>query len=356
MKGISIMKKRLRDYGIVIGSLQPGPLNIITDVKGVKVGHSTLSNGDIQTGVTAIIPHENNIFNNKVVAASYAMNGFGKTIGTLQIDELGTIETPILLTNTLSVGVAAHQLINYMLEQNEEIGNTTGTVNPVVGECNDMFLNNIREQVITEEHVKEALESVDTQFEEGSIGAGRGMKCFGLKGGVGSSSRILTYPHGTYTIGVLVVSNFGKIEQLRLNGMDVGTKIKAKLPAREEEGDKGSIMIIIATDLPVTSRQVRRIIKRASVGLSRTGSIMGTGSGDIFIGFSTANKMSHENKEKLLMIQAIHEEDIDLAFQGVAEATEEAILNSMLTSTTTVGRNGNVLYSLAEFMDEIIPK
>src|SRR5690606_6922350 len=269
------MQKRVRDYGIHIGTLPTGPLNKITDVKGVKVGHATISNGDIQTGVTAILPHEQNIFNNKVVAASYAMNGFGKTMGTLQIDELGTIETPILLTNTLSVGVVADSLIKYMLKQNKKIGDTTGTVNPVVGECNDMFLNNIRKQSITEEHVKMALKTATTDFEEGSIGAGMGMKCFGLKGGIGSSSRTLTYTHGTYTVGVLVLSNFGEIDQFCLNGKRVGSQITAKLPSTTTDGDKGSIMMITATDLPVTSRQLKRIIKRSSVGLSRTGSFIG---------------------------------------------------------------------------------
>ncbi|MFS0823987.1 P1 family peptidase [Bacillus sp. 1P02SD] len=348
------MQKRLRDYGIQIGTLPTGPFNKITDVKGVKVGHSTISNGDIQTGVTAIIPHEQNIFNNKVVAASYAMNGFGKTMGTLQIDELGTIETPILLTNTLSVGVAANHLIGYSLAQNKEIGDTTGTVNSVIGECNDMFLNNIRKQSITVEHVREAIETADTHFEEGSIGAGMGMKCFGLKGGIGSSSRVLTYPHGTYTLGVLVLSNFGEMDQFRFNGIHVGPLLKAMLPLKSPDGDKGSIMIIIATDLPVTSRQLKRIIKRASVGLSRTGSFIGNGSGDVFIGFSTANKISHENKGSLQKFEAVHEDDLDQAFLATADATEEAILQSLVTAKTTTGRNGNTLYSLAEYMDEIL--
>lgn len=348
------MQKRLRDYGIQIGTLPTGPLNKITDVKGVKVGHSTIANGDIQTGVTAIIPHDENIFNNKVVAASYAMNGFGKTMGTLQIDELGTIETPILLTNTLSVGQVANHLIDYSLAQNEEIGDTTGTVNPVVGECNDMFLNDIRTRSITKNHVREALETANIDFEEGGIGAGTGMRCFGLKGGIGSSSRILTYPHGKYTLGVLVLSNFGEIDQFRFNGIHVGPIIKAKLPEKRETGDKGSIMIIIATDLPVTSRQLKRMIKRASVGLSRTGSFIGNGSGDIFIGFSTAAKISHEKTANLVTFKAVHEDDLDQAFLATADATEEAILQSLLTAKTTTGRNGNTLYSLVEFMDELL--
>ncbi|WP_449539647.1 DmpA family aminopeptidase [Ferdinandcohnia sp. Marseille-Q9671] len=349
------MKKSLRDYGIQIGTLPTGPQNKITDVKGVRVGHSTIDNGDIQTGVTAIFPHGGNIFNNKVVGASYAMNGFGKTMGTIQIEELGTIETPILLTNTLCVGECASHLIDYMLEHNEEIGDSTGTVNAVVGECNDMYVNNIRKRSITKEHVREALEAADISFEEGSVGAGTGMKCFGLKGGIGSSSRVLTYPHGTYTLGVLVLSNFGEMEQFRLNGNLVGPMLKEKLGVREQDGDKGSIMVLVGTDLPVTSRQLKRIIKRASVGLSRTGSFIGNGSGDVFIGFSTATTISHENKGELLSLKVIHEEDMDHAFLAVADATEEAILQSMLHANTTITRNGSTLFSLADYMKVILP-
>lgn len=347
------MQKRLRDFGMKIGNLETGSLNKITDVPGVKVGHSTISSGDIQTGITAILPHSGNLFNNKVIGVSYAMNGFGKTIGTLQVNELGTIETPILLTNTLSVGVCATHLIDFMLEQNEHIGRTTGTVNPVIGECNDMFLNDIRTQSIKKEHVLEALRSADIDFKEGSIGAGRGMKCFGLKGGIGSSSRIVSYPHGTYTMGVLVLSNFGELDQFRMNGIHVGPLLKQKLTSISPEGDKGSIMIIVGTDLPVTSRQLQRIIKRAAVGLSRTGSFIGNGSGDVFIGFSTANSIPHDKQDTLLSIKAIHEEDIDQAFLAIADATEEAILNSILTAKTTVGREGNILHSLADYIGVI---
>ncbi|MFT4412273.1 P1 family peptidase [Fredinandcohnia humi] len=348
------MQKGLRDYDMRIGYLETGPKNLITDVQGVLVGHSTISEGSLQTGVTAILPHGGDIFNNKVIGASYAMNGFGKTIGTIQINELGTIETPILLTNTLSAGGCAHHLISYMLEQNEEIGTTTGTLNPVVGECNDMFLNDIRSQVVTRQHVLEALQSASTNFEQGSIGAGTGMRCFGLKGGIGSSSRILRYPHGTYTLGVLVLSNFGEIDQFRMNGLHAGPLIKRKHLYNQPKGDKGSIMVIVATDLPVTSRQLKRIIKRAAVGVSRTGSYIGNGSGDVFIGFSTANQIPHVKQNTLLSVKAIHEEDIDQAFLAVADATEEAILQSLLKSKTTVGRNGNVLYSLSDFMGKDI--
>ncbi|KIL44600.1 P1 family peptidase [Jeotgalibacillus soli] len=347
------MQKRIRDYGVEIGKLKTGVLNKITDVMGVSVGHATIDDGDLKTGVTAIHPHDRNLFKEKVIGAAYVMNGFGKTVGTIQIEELGTIETPILLTNTLSIGECTNSLLTYMIEQNEEIGNTTGTVNPIVGECNDMFLNNIRAQAVKKEHVYEALKTSDREFLEGAVGAGTGMKSFGLKGGIGSSSRILQYPHGTYMLGALVLSNFGEIHNFLLDGKRAGEKIQEKLLYNQAEGDKGSIIIVIATDLPVTSRQLKRIIKRASVGLSRTGSYIGNGSGDIFIGFSTANKISHDNPNQLVPSYAIHEEDIDQAFIAAAETTEEAILNSLITAETTTGRNGNTLYSLKDFMHDI---
>lgn len=346
------MKRRIRDYGIQIGKLKTGVLNKITDVKGVTVGHSTVSQGDIQTGVTAILPHQGNIFREKVIGAVNVINGFGKSIGTVQINELGTIETPILLTNTLSVGTAAESLIKYSLELNKEIGNTTGTVNPVVGECNDMYLNDIRQMVINEKHVIEALNSATDNFVEGAIGAGRGMRCFDLKGGIGSSSRVLELEHGTYTIGVLVLSNFGRLDQFRLNGSNVGKQL-AHLIKNKSDKDQGSIMMIVATDLPVSHRQLKRIGKRASVGLSRTGSFFGNGSGDIVISFSTAQKILHDHKGRLHHLLAVDDEDLDLAFEAVADATEEAIYNSLICSETTTGREGRTLYSLADFMEEI---
>ncbi|MGM8215409.1 DmpA family aminopeptidase [Bacillaceae bacterium W0354] len=343
------MQKRIRDYGIAVGNLKTGPLNKITDVNGVTVGHSTIDCGDIKTGVTAILPHQGNIFKEKVISSSHVINGFGKTIGTVQIEELGTIETPILLTNTLSVGIVADSLVKYMLEQNEEIGNTTGTVNPVVGECNDMYLNDIRKMVIDEHHVRDALENTVTDFEEGACGAGTGMKCFDLKGGIGSASRLVEVEHGTYTVGVLVLSNFGKIDQLRLNGKTIGNDLKEKIMC-DTQNEKGSIMIVLATDLPVSERQLKRISKRVSVGLSRTGSFFGNGSGDLVVSFSTANKIPHEGKGQLHTINTIDDNDIDLAFEAVADATEEAIYNSMVTAKTTIGRQSRRLYSLSEFL------
>ncbi|MCD8509338.1 MAG: P1 family peptidase [Bacillus sp. (in: Bacteria)] len=356
--------KRARDYHIHIGNLPTGPLNKISDVKGVTVGHTTVRQGDVHTGVTAILPHQGNLFKDKVVAASHVLNGFGKTIGTVQINELGTLETPILLTNTLSVGICATHLINYMLRDNPEIGRSTGTINPVVGECNDMHINDIRQIVLTEDHVFSAIEGASEDFREGAIGAGMGMRSFGLKGGIGSASRQFAIGKNTYTLGVLVLSNYGSLPDLTIKGRNVGRKI-AELQRDQEEADKGndssvsdtkdrgSIIMIAATDLPVTERQLQRIIKRCGVGLSRTGSNMGHGSGDIVIGFSTATHIAHEPTDKILNHSSVHEEELDLPFQAIAEATEEAILNSMLTAETTVGRSGNKLQSLSEYLEEI---
>lgn len=343
--------KRIRDYGITIGTMKPGVRNTITDVDGVKVGHATLNQQDIQTGVTAIFPHHRSLFRNKVTAASHVFNGFGKTIGTVQINELGTIETPILLTNTLSVGKCADALIDYILQDHEEIGRTAGTVNPVVGECNDMFLNDIRKKAVDESHVLTALETAAPDFEEGAVGAGRGMTCFGLKGGIGSSSRVFRLPDGEYTVGVLVLTNFGRMRDFILAGKRVGSQLETLTEAHTSEKDKGSIMMIAATDLPVTSRQLKRIIKRMGVGLSRTGSYMGNGSGDIAIGFSTANV--RETSSGLRNIDKVDDSELDLAFEAIAEATEEAILNSMITAETTEGREGNIRYSLQEFIHRL---
>ncbi|WP_203333499.1 P1 family peptidase [Planococcus beigongshangi] len=334
-------QKRIRDYGVEIGRLKPGPRNAITDIEGVTVGHVTLSDGNSQTGVTAILPHQGNIFKEKLIASSHVINGFGKTMGTIQMEELGTLETPILLTNTLGVGVAADTLFDYMLEQNPEIGRSTGTVNPVIGECNDMFLNDIRAKFVKREHVLEALHNTSADFEEGAVGAGRGMLCYSLKGGIGSASRLIELAHGTYTTGVLVLSNFGILSDLLVKGKAIGQELKEALCDDHKEEDKGSVMIIVATDLPVSERQLNRILKRSVAGLSRTGSIITNGSGEIVLGFSTATRIPHDKPEGLLTIPQIHEEDMDEAFRAVGEATEEAVLNSLVTAEEVIGRDGN---------------
>ncbi|MCD5325676.1 MULTISPECIES: P1 family peptidase [Pontibacillus] len=344
-------QKRLRDYGVRIGRLETGVKNRITDVSGVRVGHCTIAHEGAQTGVTAVVPHQGNTFQEKVIASSHVLNGFGKTLGTVQLNELGTLETPILLTNTLSVGTVTKGLIEYILEHNHDIGETTGTVNPVVGECNDMLINSIRNASVSKEDVLEAIEESSTQFEEGAVGAGRGMVCYGLKGGIGSSSRLIHLDHDTYTIGVLVLANFGQMEDLMINGSRVGQSLKEKMD-QNDEPDRGSIMMIVATDLPVTERQLNRMIKRTSTGLARTGSTISHGSGDIAIGFSTATKIPHYKPTTLLSIPSVHEEDLNAAFRAVGEATEEAILNALVTAESVPLRDGRIAMSLIEAIEE----
>lgn len=356
-------QKRIRDYGIAVGSLPTGPRNAITDVAGVRVGHVTLDEGAVKTGVTAVLPHPGNLFREKVLATSHVINGFGKTIGTIQIEELGTIETPILLTNTLSVGTVADSVVRYMLDQNPEIGISTGTVNPVVGECNDMFLNDIRGQHVSREHVLAAIESAAEEFAEGAVGAGTGMSCYHLKGGIGSASRQMQLSEHTYTLGVLVLSNFGRQQDLLLDGFPAGHLIhqweqeRAHAEQQEQqEQDRGSVILLMATDLPLTERQLKRICKRATVGLARTGSFIGNGSGDIVIGFTTAHRIPHESATPFLALQMLHDNEIDLAFRAVTEATEEAIYNSMICADTTTGRAGHTRTSLQAYIDRILER
>ena len=256
-------------WGFRVGRLPHGPRNKISDVPGVTVGHCTLADGNVQTGVTALLPHPGDVFHDKVLAASHVINGFGKTTGLVQIDELGTLETPILFTNTLSVGTVETALVKYMLQRNPDICETTGSVNPVVCECNDSGLNDIRGLHVTEEHVFAALADCRADFAEGAVGAGRGMRCHGLKGGIGSASRQVELDGKTYTIGALVLSNHAVFDDLVVAGTPIQTLLDAKIPPHE---DKGSIITVLATDIPLSERQLRRLCHRALVGLSRTGS------------------------------------------------------------------------------------
>ena len=337
-----------KESGIKIGRGTPGKCNLITDVPGVKVGHVTVRDGaDINTGVTAILPHEGNIFQDKVMAASCIINGFGKTMGLVQVEELGTIETPIVMTNTLSIGTAATALIKYMLQQNEDIGVKTGTVNPLICECNDGTLNDIRGLHVTEEHVFEALANCGEEFEEGVVGSGTGMCCLGLKGGIGSASRIVKLDDKEYTVGALVMSNFGGAGRLMIEGRHMGQEIKDKLEAQQ---DKGSIIMLIATDIPLSERQLKRVARRAGVGLARTGSYYGNGSGDIAIAFTTANRVPHYSKNAVMDMKMISDNKIDGVFDATAEAVEEAIISSLYHAETTTGRAGKVKYGLRDFL------
>nr|WP_312580075.1 P1 family peptidase [Sedimentibacter sp.] len=336
-----------KNSGIVIGTLKKGKKNLITDVQGVKVGHVTLNDGDIKTGVTAILPHEGNVFKEKVMAASYVLNGFGKSMGLLQIDELGSIETPIIMTNTLSIGVAATGLIKYMLKQNDDIGIKTGTVNCVVTECNDGQLNDIRGLHVKEEHIFEAISNAAEDFQEGAIGSGTGMSCLGVKGGIGSSSRIVELDNKEYVIGAIVMSNFGNKGDLVISGQNIGKKIE-EIDLKEKE--KGSIIIVIATDIPLNERQLKRVAKRSSIGIARTGSHMGNGSGDICLAFTTANKLKHYSDVDIIDTKMIYDNNIDIVFRGAIEAVEEAVISSLYHADTTIGRDEKISKSLREYL------
>lgn len=353
--GGNLMKnqKRMRDYGISIGKMETGVRNSITDVAGVTVGHATLANEDVNTGVTVVMPHAGNIFRDKVLGASYVINGFGKTMGTIQLEELGNIETPIVLTNTLSVGAAHQGLVEYMLSCNDDIGDTTGTVNPIICECNDGYLNDIRGLHIKKEHVLYGLKNASEDFEEGAVGAGSGMICYGLKGGIGTSSRRIKLENQDFIVGIMVLSNFGKKADLLIDGVKAGEIIREIETDKQSCNDKGSVIVIMATDIPLTHRQLKRVCKRATAGLSRTGTHFGNGSGDIVIGFSTANKINHYEEKCFLDLKTINENKIDEVFRGAIEATEEAVLNSLICANTTKGREARIIYSLKEYIGEI---
>ena len=333
---------------INIGSIKKGNRNLITDVEGVKVGHVTLSDGEIKTGVTAILPHGGNLFKEKVMASASVINGFGKSIGLLQVEEIGSIETPIMMTNTLSVGTVAEGLIKYMLNENEDICATTGSVNCIVTECNDSKLNDIRGLHVKEEHVTMAISNAEKEFEEGGVGAGTGMVCFGLKGGIGSSSRIVELDKKEYTVGTLVLANFGSKKYLTINGDKIGERIANQ--SDNESREQGSIIIIIATDIPLSERQLRRIANRSVLGLARTGSFLGNSSGDICISFTTANKLKHYSNTNIIDLKMIEENSIEEIFKAVGESVEESIVSALYHAETTTGVNGKTVKCLKEYL------
>jgi D-aminopeptidase len=341
-------RKRVRELGLTPGILPVGQWNAITDVRGVKIGHVTLIEGeDIRTGVTVILPHDGNIFQEKAPAGIMVGNGFGKLMGSTQVEELGEIETPIVLTNTLAVPRAAEALINWTLTQrgNEKVG----SVNPVVGETNDGLLNNIRKMAVTKEHVNQAIEVASSgPVAEGCVGAGTGTICFGWKGGIGTSSRVLPKKLGGYTVGVLVQTNFGGV--LQLDGIRVGKKLgqhflKAEL---DDASDDGSIMIVLATDAPLSDRNLKRLAKRGLAGLARTGASMSNGSGDYVIAFSTAEEVRRtlERRSKVWMYPEVPNELMSPLFQATIEATEEAIYNSLCMAETITGYKGHIVNEL----------
>jgi D-aminopeptidase len=340
------VRPRARDIGLRVGILPPGPRNAITDVAGVRVGHQTVIRGDrVRTGVTAVLPHAGNLFQEKVPGAIFVANGFGKLIGSTQVAELGEIETPILLTNTLAAPRVADALIDHVLAQpgNEKVR----SVNPIVGETNDGVLNDIRARGIERDDVFAAMAAArDGAVDEGCVGAGTGTVCFGWKGGIGTASRVI--PPGLsasgFTVGVLVQTNYGGV--LSMGGAPVGRELEQYyLRDHVERGDAdGSIVIAIATDAPLDARNLKRLAARSMFGLARTGSSASNGSGDYAIAFSTANRI--RPGESLRTVQTLANDACSPLFQAVIEATEEAIYNSLLRATTTTGRDGRRVEAL----------
>ena len=330
---------------LTIGRMEKGPLNSIADVPGVTVGHCTVDNDRHKTGVTVIMPCADDIFREKMVAACHVLNGFGKTAGLMQIQELGTLESPIALTNTLNVGLVHDAMVEYLCQRAEEKGYAIRSVNPVVCECNDASLNDIRHRCIGQKEVFAAIDSASADFALGDVGAGKGMTCHDLKGGIGTASRIVEIGEEKFTLGVLVLTNHGSLKDLTIQGKNVGLDIERRI--HEDTPDEGSCIMILGTDLPVSSRQLGRIIRRCSVGLARLGSYIGHGSGEVMVGFSTANRIPAN--AACFDMRCIHESQIDKAFRAAAEATEEAVLRSMLEANTVTGYSGKVRRSLKEF-------
>ena len=335
---------RARDLGLACGRLPPGKHNRISDVPGVSVGHRTLVDGDIRTGVTAICPHGGDLFRDRPVAASHVLNGFGKSVGLMQVDELGQLETPILLTNTLSVGVCATALIRRAIAENPRIGRQTSTVNPVVGECNDGYLNDIQALAVTEADALAALDAAGADFELGAVGAGAGMGSFGFKGGIGSASRQMVLDGAVFHLGTLVLANFGRAGDLTLPD---GRRVA---PPGAPMAERGSVIVVVATDVPLDHRQLQRVIRRAGAGLARVGSFYGHGSGDVFLGFTTANRTAHAARTDLLPMRVLAEGRIDLLFEAVAEATQEAVLDALACAPSTIGRAGHFRPGLATLL------
>ena len=356
-------RPRPRQVGVSFGFLPTGPNNAITDVAGGKVGQVTLNYGSglrtpgfgpVRTGVTAILPHDRDIFEEKPTAAVHVINGFGKSIGLAQIEELGSLETPILLTNTLNVGLAADALIGWMSDKNENIR----SLNPMVGEFNDSALNDIQGRHVQKHQGYLALNEAQAgPVLEGAVGGGTGMSCLGFKGGIGTSSRVLPEDKGGFTLGLLVMANFGRRHDLLISGVPVGRQL-INWPETEHPGD-GSIMMVLATDAPLTSRQLKRVAKRCTLGLSRTGSVASHGSGDFVVAFSTTNIKENKPQEITSKVERVNEDGAVMTalFDATVEATEEAIINALFAAETTIGCDDTIRHGLPiEEVLEILKK
>ena len=359
-------RPRLRDLGITIGALPTGPLNAITDVAGVRVGHTTVIHGDgelrpgkgpARTGVTAIHPHEGSAFARMVPAAIEVLNGAGEMTGRSQVDEYGLLESPILITNTLSVGAVHRACVEWLCREEPALGTQYFAI-PVVAETFDGWLNDIAGQHVTAEHTWAALDGATTgPVAEGNVGGGTGMRLFGHKGGIGTASRIVAIDDGRYTVGVLVQGNFGTVGDLLVDGVPVGRELHAA-PRAREEGKDGSVIVVIATDAPLSDRQLGRLCRRGMLGLSRSGGVGRNSSGDILIAFSNhpANRVDRAAPGAVRTVRQLADPRLDELFVGTIEATEEAVLNALVAAETMTGRDGNTVVAfphgqLVEIMD-----
>jgi D-aminopeptidase len=343
------MRKRARDLGIVIGRYPTGPRNSLTDVAGVRVGHSTLisgkgklvrGKGPVRTGVTAILPSPDP-YENKLIGGSFVLNGAGELSGVTQLNEWGLLETPILLTNTMSVGRVSDACVKWLSKRHKELGDTHDVVIPVVGECDDSFLNDSVGRHIQDKHVFAAIRRAG-EVVEGAVGAGTGMVCCDFKAGIGTSSRVVEVEGETFTLASLVLSNFGVMENLRIDGVPVGDLLRphfASLGTRT--GFYGSIIVVLATDAPMLSQQIVRLCKRAALGIGRAGSYAAHGSGEIVVGFSTANVVPRANKRAWYNMRALYDRSLGPFYECAVEATEEAIINSLCMADEMIGINGN---------------
>ena len=339
-----------------VGRLPAGPRNAITDVAGVRVGHCTVADGDLQTGVTVVVPPVANPFVHKLPAGHAVINGFGKSAGLVQLAELGQIESPIALTNTFSVPAVVQAQVADCIADNPECGRSLSTVNALALECNDGYLSDIQRMAITAEHYRAAVDSASADVAQGAVGAGRGMSCFQLKGGIGTASRVVDVQGQGYTVGALVLANMGKLEDLRWGGAAVGPALQQRLQAAEQalgDGvDKGSIIMLLATDAPLDSRQLTRVARRAAAGLANTGSCYGHGSGDIAVAFSTAYTVPNDAAAPMPQVAMLHEAHLDGIFRAAADAVEQAILHALWYAETVVGRDGNRRWALRDLLKE----
>jgi D-aminopeptidase len=338
-------RKRLRELGIVIGDMAPGPFNAITDVRGVRVGHTTIIKGEgkgaARTGVTVLLPHEGNIYEERLFASSFGLNGWGEMTGLAAIEETGLLATPIFLTGTYNVGIVQSAAAAYLRKANPAMGLSGGTVHPVVAECFDDFLSDTPSRPISANEVYTAIaNAAGGPVAEGAVGGGTGMTSFGFKGGIGTSSR---KTKGGATVGVLVMTNTGGREQLRIDGAPVGREIRG---FEEAEKRTKSIILVAATDAPLLSYQLKKIAKRVALGLAKVGAISGTGSGDIILAFSTANRVPRVPAAPVQSIRAVNDFVITPLYQATIEATQEAILNALTSAETVVGKNGNTCYGI----------